>query len=70
MRNDKLTIVPGAGGAGRAGSGAAGSTPLEQGVRGVAGRLRPYRDVRAGFEPWRRVALVAWAAREEAWTVH
>ncbi len=32
----------------------------------VGGRLRPYRDVRAAFSPWRRAALVAWTEREEA----
>lgn len=44
--------------------------PLRQQVRGVAGQLRSYRDVRAGFEPWRRVALQAWERREESGTVH
>ena len=44
--------------------------PRRQRVRGVAGQLRPYGDVRAGFEPWRRVALVAWASRDEGFTVH
>jgi hypothetical protein len=40
------------------------------GVRGVAGQLRPYRDVRAGFEPWRRVALLAWSQREDPRILH
>lgn len=47
-----------------------GDGPQPQRVLGVAGRLRPYRDVRAGFEAWRRLALREWAAREEAMTVH
>ena len=50
--------------------GRARKTPLHQHVRGVAGQLRPYRDVRAGFEPWRRIALRAWAEDEEAAVVH
>ncbi len=41
-----------------------------QALRGVAGRLRPYRDVRAGFDIWRRVALREWAAREDSMTVN
>ena len=47
-----------------------GNSPYRLRVRGVAGRLRPYRDVRAAFEPWRRVALGAWAARDPSFTVH
>jgi hypothetical protein len=39
-------------------------------MRGIAGQVRPYRDVRAGFEPWRRVVLRAWESGEEAITVH
>ena len=45
-------------------------SPRLQRVPGVAGRLRPYRDVRAGFEPWRRLVLREWAAREDAMVVH
>ncbi len=41
-----------------------------QRMRGVAGQLRPYREVRAGFEAWRRIALAAWGAREEGATAH
>ena len=44
--------------------------PLRQEVRGVAGQIRPYRDVRSGFEPWRRLALLAWTTSEESLTVH
>ena len=46
------------------------AAPQAQRMHGVAGRLRPYRDLRAGFEPWRRLALAAWSAREEAYPVH
>ena len=51
-------------------TGAARDRPRRQQVGEIPGRLRPYRDVRAGFEPWRRVALLAWASREEASTAH
>lgn len=51
-------------------AGRAGESDRCPSVIGVAGRLRPYRDVRASFEPWRRVALLAWALRDEAATVH
>ena len=43
---------------------------LRQEVRGVAGQLRPYRDVRSGFEPWRRLARLAWPGSEESLSVH
>lgn len=49
---------------------AAPGNPPGQRVRGVAGQLRSYRDVRAGFEPWRRVALQAWARCEDSGTLH
>ena len=44
--------------------------PLRQRLRGVAGQIRPYRDLRAGFEPWRRLALLAWTTSEENLTAH
>ena len=46
-----------------------GDGPQHQRALGIAGRLRPYRDVRAGFETWRLLALQEWVAREEAITV-
>ncbi len=50
-------------------TGEAAESPLSQQLRGVGGQLRPYRDLRSGFEPWRRAALQVWAAREESLTV-
>ncbi len=37
---------------------------MPQPLTSGAGRLRPYRDVRAAFEPWRRAAMVAWSLRD------
>lgn len=70
MRNEEPSVAPGGTRGGDATTGWAGRIPARQRVRGIAGQLRPYRDVRAGFEPWRRAALVAWAARESSWNVH
>ena len=70
MRNDERIIVAADSRGGERQTETAGGAPSRQRVRGIAGQLRPYRDVRAGFEPWRRVALAAWAAREDALTVH
>ena len=44
--------------------------PPRQRVRGVAGQLRPYRDIRSGFEPWRRLALRVWSTSEDGAAVH
>ncbi len=70
MWNEDLSVDPGATSGGGTTTGATRGIPEPQRVLGIAGQLRPYRDVRAGFEPWRRAALVAWAARENAWVVH
>lgn len=45
--------------------GAAGKLPQAR----VSGRWRPYRDVRAAFGPWRRVALAAWSMHENSLVV-
>ena len=44
--------------------------PPQRPLGEFARRLRPYRDVRASFEPWRRTALRVWASGEEAISVH
>ena len=70
MRNEeRCVLLRAAPAAGEVGGGAR-RVQERQRLRGVAGQLRPYCDVRAGFEPWRRVALMAWAARDEALTVN
>ncbi len=58
--------APGTGGA----VGGAEDPEPRQRVRGAAGQWRPYPDVRAGFEPWRRLALAAWPVREDGASVH
>ncbi len=70
MRNETRCFFAGAAAAVNGGDGGSGEPARSPPVRGGAGRLRPYGDVRASFEPWRRVALLAWAAREEAATVN
>jgi hypothetical protein len=74
MRNDERCLFAGATAAEKAtdarSGDRAGEPPRSPPIRGVTARLRPYCDVRAAFGPWRRVALQAWAAREEAATVH
>jgi hypothetical protein len=70
MRNKELSVVPVATRGRETTTKAVRRFPARQRMRGIAGQLRPYGDVRAGFEPWRRAVLSAWAARESAWIVH
>ena len=70
MRNDEQRFLAGVAPGAKNASSRAEQSPPDQRVRGVAGQLRPYRELRAGFEPWRRAALLAWALREKAGTVH
>ena len=70
MRNDKQRFFAVGGPDAKETSNRSEAPARRQRMRGVAGQLRPYRDVRAGFEPWRRVSLVAWGSRVEAITVH
>ena len=70
MRNEEKRFFAGAVFGTKTANAAAENSPPHQSLKGIAGRLRPYRDVRAGFEPWRRAALQAWTSSEEAITVH
>ena len=70
MRDEQRCFFAGVAPAPGEADGRAVKSPQVQRVRGVAGQLRPYRDIRAGFEPWRRLALMAWTEREKASTVH
>ena len=70
MRDEKQCCLVAAVAAERESRDGAARAARRQPVQSVAGRLRPYRDVRAGFEPWRRLALADWAAREKALSVH
>ena len=70
MRNEKQLLLAGAGSGMREAADPARELPPHQLMRGVAGRLRSYGDVRAGFEPWRRAGLLAWALRQGTGTVH
>ena len=70
MRNEEQCFFAGAAPAPSEANGKEARAQQLQHSRGIAGQLRPYRDVRAGFEPWRRLALAAWSAREEAYSVH
>ncbi len=70
MRDEEQSFFAGVLPAADKANDSAGEDRPSQRMRGVAGQLRPYRDVRAGFESWRRVAMQVWTAREEANTVH
>ena len=70
MRDEEQCCLVAAVEVARESRGGAAEVAGRQRLLGVAGRLRPYRDVRAGFEPWRRLALADWAAREKALSVH
>ncbi|MFQ5351002.1 MAG: hypothetical protein ACE5EG_11215, partial [Thermoanaerobaculia bacterium] len=70
MRNNERRPTAGATPGPEEAAGAAPGSAWRQRLRGVAGQLRPYRDVRAGFETWRRVALRAWARRGDNGALH
>lgn len=70
MRNEQLILFAAEAPAASDVAGGSREVPGRQRMRGVAGQLRPYRDVRAGFEPWRRLALAEWAVRDEVRAAH
>ena len=70
MRNEERHPIPQDGADSKGEAVSAEEPSRQQQIRGVAGRLRPYRDVRAGFEPWRRLAMLAWDDYDDQLTVH